>query len=49
MITILKTYVLNITIFEIFEKNIKLSKKSSTIWSNLYDEYGHWCDDIKDR
>ena len=39
MITSLETYVLNIPIYEIFEKNIELSGKNSTISSDSYDEY----------
>ena len=49
----LSTYVLNIPILGIFEKDIELSWKNSTIWSDSYDEYGwscgHRCWDTKDR
>ena len=40
IITSIQIYVLNIPICGIFERDIELSKKKSTIWSNSYDEYG---------
>ena len=53
MITSLETYILNISVRGIFEREIKLSKKNNTIWLDSYDEYdwscSHWCGDTKDR
>ena len=45
-------HVLNISIYGVFEKDIKLFEKNNTNWSDSYDEYdwccGHHCGDTKD-